>query len=174
MSTPQGTLTAVSIDLEIGTPDGDTGFIPDESYVIINLSTPIVVNEFQDGNYDMIIYEFLVAPDDDRIQLDNIIISISTDGTNYYQIFNWWDNAPNNNTSISQHPTPLPLEIDNYVIFSLDLYGASLQSGILIDLEDALSNPPAGDYYFIAIEVPTTGSDGSGVDAIEIIDIPKP
>lgn len=160
--------------MEIGTPNGTPGFLPDESYVIINLLTPIVVDVVQDGNYDLAIYEFLVAPDNDRIQLDNIIVSISTDGINYFQIFNWWDNVPNNNTSISQHPTPAPAEADNYVIFTPDLYGTTPKSGILIDLEDAPSNPPAGDYYYIAIEVPTTGSDGSGIDAIEIIDVPIP
>lgn len=160
--------------MEIGTPNGTPGFLPDESYVIINLLTPIVVDVVQDGNYDLAIYEFLVAPDNDRIQLDNIIVSISTDGINYFQIFNWWDNAPNSNTSISQHPVLPSLEIDNYVIFTPNLYGTTHQSGILIDLEDAPSNPPAGDYYFIAIEVPTTGSDGSGIDAIEIINVPIP
>ena len=138
-------------DLVVGPPDGTPGFLPDESYVIINLSTPILVNNLQDGNYDFAVYEFLVAPSNDRIQLDNIIISISTDNNNYFEVFNWWDNAPNSNTSISQHPIFPSLEIDNYLIYIADLYGMTIRSGILIDVEDAPSNPPAGDYYFIAI-----------------------
>ncbi len=159
--------------MDIGTPDGNPGFIPDENYVVINLGSPIVVNEFQDGNYDLVIYELLVGTD--RIHMDNLVISISNDGINFYEIFNWWDNAPNTNTGISQHPISPSAEIDNYIIYITDLYGPTFQTGILVDLEDAPSNPPANDYWYIAIQVPPGGSnDGSGIDAIEIIEIPIP
>ncbi|MBP8048292.1 MAG: hypothetical protein KAY64_06070, partial [Anaerolineales bacterium] len=86
-------------DLVVGAPDGNAGYIPNENYVIIDLtSTPIEVRNPADGSYDFIFYELFVAPD--RINMDNIILSISMDGINYYEVFNWGDNVPDNNTNI--------------------------------------------------------------------------
>lgn len=155
----------------VGTPDGNAGYIPNENYVIVDMtSNPIEVKNPADGFYDFIFYELFVAPD--RINMDRIILSISMDGTNYYEVFNWGDNIPDNNTNIYTY-TP---ENDNLPIFTTVLYGVPLlQTGIVVDVDNVASNPPPGLYIYLAIEVPAGPiNDGAGIDAIQVQEVPIP
>ena len=158
-------------DLVVGAPDGNAGYIPNENYVIIDLtSTPIEVRNPADGSYDFIFYELFVAPD--RINMDNIILSISMDGINYYEVFNWGDNVPDNNTNIFSY-TP---ENDNLPILTTILYGINpIKTGIVVDVDNVASNPPPGFYIYLAIEVPPGPiNDGAGIDAIQVTEVSIP
>ncbi len=171
VSTPQGTLTAVPPELVVGTPDGNAGYIPNENYVIVDMaSNPIEVKNPPDGFYDFIFYELFVAPD--RINMDNVILSISMDGVNYYEVFNWGDNIPDDNTNISTY-TP---ENDNLPIFITDLFGVNpLRTGIVVDVDNVSSNPPPGLYIYLVIEVPPGATnDGTGIDAIQVQEVSIP
>lgn len=180
-STPSGTQTAAPPQVTVGTPDGNIGSgIPDGYYIVLTLPTPIVVNGPSDTNYDMAYYE---RPAASGVDMDSVIVSISMDNVIYYVVLNWGDNQPNSHTNVDVNnlPTPPPgctdLECDNQHIDASDLHdppgGPAFGTGILIDVDNAPSNPPPGDYWYIAVEAPspTVNNDGADVDSIEIVDI---
>lgn len=176
-STPSGAQTAVPGNTTIGTPDGNPGGIPDGNYIVINLTlsaTPIVVTNPSETNYDFVYYE---RPAGGGVDMDSVVISISMDDIIYYVVFNWGDNQPDDNSNIDLNNLPPPpgsctdVECDNQHINGSELHNST---GILVDVDNAPSNPPAGDYWYIAIEAPVAppndGNDGADVDSVEIVE----
>jgi hypothetical protein len=176
-STPEGTEVAPPPQIGVGTPDGSIGGIDDGEYIVIDLGSPILrVNGPSDTDADLIYYEQQAGA---GVDLDMVIISISMDGAVYYVVFNWGDGIPDNNSNVGDVTTDTGTEIDNQQIDQPDtgeLYGtAPNDTGILIDVDNAPSNPPVGDYQYIAIQAPSSGStDGVGADSIDIDEVPIP
>ncbi len=155
-----------------GIPNGGTvGSIDDGHYVIINLSaTPIVVNGISDTGYDLVYYERVSGG---GVDMDRVILSISMDNTTYYVVFNWGDGTPDANSSVAGVAGS---EADNQHIDAANLYQdpsapTSPDTGIQIDVDNAPSHPPAGNYYYLAIQAPTptTGNDGADVDSVQVL-----
>ena len=129
-----------------------------------------------------------------NITLDHVIIGISNepDGDPYYEVFNWGDNVPDTNTNVdisimppdpSALPPPGPActeaECDNREISTDKLYDPSgspgePQTGILIDVDNAPSNPPPGEYEYVVIISPNSGDSSNQIDGIELVDEPPP
>jgi hypothetical protein len=115
--------------------------------------------------------------------MDSVIISISMDDIDYYVVFNWGNGTPDNNSNVGDVVTNTGTENDNQHIDGSELYdpdggGSAPDTGILIDVDNAPSNPPPGDYWYVAIEAPSppppppvVPTDGADVDSIEIVDI---
>jgi hypothetical protein len=175
-----------------GAPDGNTSGanvanIPDGYYLIINLPTPIIVVGISDTGYDFVYYERQVAcspptcPSNYGIQMDSVILSISTavNGT-YYTVFNWGYEpgstsiAPDTNSNVGDVTTSTGTENDNQIIDSTELTGTVPQdTGIQIDVDNAPSHPPADNYSFLAIQAPAAppndGNDGADVDSVQVL-----
>ena len=174
--TPRGTeLNPVPVDINIGPPNGPFGFIQDGYYAIMDLtSSPIVVTYPPDANYDFVYYEQPFPVD---IQMDTIVMGISVDGLNFYEVFNWSNDIPDYNSNIWNVAVAIGAELDNQLIAAGNLYGTvPYQAGILIDVDNAPSYPPAGSYRYLILEAPAgSGLDpGTDVDAIQIIEVPLP
>jgi hypothetical protein len=155
----------------IGVPDANIGGVANGFYFIINLGlTPIIVNGPSDTNYDFVYYEFANPV---NISMDSVIISISSDGTTYYQVFNWGNGIPDDNSNVGPIASSTGTENDNQTIQATDLHGSPPnQTGILVDVDNAPSNPPPGSYSYLAIQAPAAppndGSDGADIDSIEV------
>jgi hypothetical protein len=157
-------LTPAPAGINVGPPNG-VASIPDGSYVVINLgSSPIIVNGISDTNYDFVYFE---EPSGIGIQMDRVILSISTDNVIYYVVFNWGDGTPDANSNIGDVAGS---ENDNQPIPSSELYG---NSGVLVDVDNASSHPPAGTYNYLAIQAPSppASSDGIGMDSVQVIEV---
>lgn len=178
--TPRGTeLNPAPVEINVGLPgipNGNPyGVIQDGYYVILDLiSSPIVVTYPPDANYDFVYYERSNPVD---IQMDTIVMGISMDGINFYEVFNWYNGIPDYNSNIWDVAKVFG-ESDNQPIFASNLYGTTpYQTGILIDVDNAPSYPPAGSYQYLILEVPAGSSStdaGTDVDAIQIIEVPLP
>jgi hypothetical protein len=142
----------------------------------------VVVSSTPDGNYDLVFYEFVVgAVPDTYILLDDIIIGISKnpDGS-YYEVFNWGDNKPDENSNVDYTNPKLGTdpacasgrECDNREIPTSVLYGTPpYQSGILIDVDyNTDGKPPEGSYRYLVILAPSS-LDSSQVDAIVVAEV---
>jgi hypothetical protein len=173
------------------TPDSAIAIISDGQYVVINLS--VVVEPTPDSNYDLVYYEY---KNGNYVFLDWIIIGISNDsaGSVYYEVFNWGKNKSpdtnsNANTNVITHnpscvaPDPETPECDNHQTELSDLYDPDIppgtnvnQTGILIDVDTAPSQPPPGTYNYVVIISPIGGYSGEPVeiDAIQVTEVPIP
>jgi hypothetical protein len=171
-------LTPPPPEIDLGASDGVVGEIPAGSYIVINIGgNPVVVTNSSDTDYDLVYYE-----NDDgsgNIQLDSVILGISQlpDGSIYYEIFNWGDNKPDTNTNVDVNTLPpdpgCVAECDNRTIPTADLHPQPAGgTGILIDVDNAPSAPPAGSYDYLVIISPPTGGDAAQVDAIEVTEVP--
>ncbi|HXF86396.1 MAG TPA: DUF11 domain-containing protein [Anaerolineales bacterium] len=164
------TNTNQSGEPEVGPPDGGVISIGDGGSVTFYLSQPIVANG--DGAADFVYYE-LYIPAIPGIYLDQVIIEISADGSTWFPVFYWGDNAADTNTNVN---IALPNinaacpsgEVDNCPIPSSELYN---NSGVTIDVDNSpLSAVPLGNYYWIRFTEPgLTPGDGAHVDSIEIL-----
>jgi hypothetical protein len=173
-----GTEVTPPVQIEVGPPNGSIGNITAGQYIVITLTAaPIVVNGPSDINYDFVYYEQAQScgmpecPSTTGIQMDNVIISISMDDVIYYVVFTWGgDETPDNNSNVGDVTTNTGTENDNQNIDSSEMHqGASEDTGILVDVDNAPSNPPPGDYWFVAIQAPSPDADsGVGFDSIEI------
>jgi hypothetical protein len=175
-----GTEVTPPPQIGVGTPEGGIGTINDGDYIVITLSaTPIVVNGPSDINYDFVYYEqgqscgMPACPSGTGIQMDSVIISISMDDVVYYVVFNWGDGTPDNNSNVGDVTTNTGTENDNQNIDSSEVHGTAPEdTGVLVDVDNAPSNPPPGDYWYVAIQAPVAppadGNDGIGMDSIEI------
>ncbi|HCB02349.1 MAG TPA: hypothetical protein DEP19_08205, partial [Anaerolineae bacterium] len=181
-STPEGTLLTPAPTEEINNdvPDGNVYNLPNGSYTVLDFSSnPIYVLSIPDGNYDLVFYENQESISLNYIRLDHIIIGISQfeDGQTYYEVFNWGNGIPDTNTNVDTNTLPpdtTPFcnepECDNYmvstsptsvppsVLHDPDGSGPALQTGILIDVDNASSSPPPGNYNYIVIFSPNTGT----------------
>ncbi|MBI3168282.1 MAG: hypothetical protein HYZ22_07385 [Chloroflexi bacterium] len=188
-STPDPSYTFVDpppSELGVGTlPDNtdpggsDVGDIVSGTYIVVALN--VIVESTPDNNYDLVFYEYDYN-NAGYILLDWIIVGISNDsnGSNYYEVFNWGDGNPDTNSSVGDVAQTAGGEADNESIPTSELYdpddaGAAPQTGILIDVDEAGSNPPAGEYQFVVFISPSGGNgDASQVDAVQTIEVPTP
>lgn len=166
-------------ELGTGAPNGDIASITPGRYVVVSLgSSPVVVNGTSDTNYDLVYYESNVGG---NIMLDRVIIGISQliDGSSYYEVFNWGNNTPDTNTNVDTNDLPAdpactadPPECDNRNIPNSELHPDPSGTGVLIDVDNAPSAPPAGNYEYIVIISPLSGApDGAQVDTVEVVDV---
>jgi hypothetical protein len=175
-STPVGIVATVPPQTTIGTPDGNVGGVSDGNYFVLALITPIVVNGPPDTNYDFVYYERATGG---GIDFDSVVISISMDNSTYYMVFNWGDGAPDNNSNVGDVVTNTGTENDNQHIDASELHdpdgaGPAPDTGILVDVDNAPSNPPPGNYFYVAIQAPaappSSGNDGADLDSIEVVE----
>ncbi len=171
----------------VGPPDGTIDPpIPPGSYSIVDLGAGKEIEVFgsAETNYDFVYYESEWSASG-NIHLDNIIMGISqfADASIFYEVFNWGNNIPDTNTNVDTSLGTFPLdpacpdilapECDNREISMLLLYPYP-GTGILIDVDNALSAPPIGSYRYIVIISPLSGvPDGSQVDSIERVEVPR-
>ena len=155
---------------DIGPPDTGVYPIGDGGSVTFYLSQPIRANG--DTAADFVFYELQIGAD---IFIDQIIIEISMDGTDWRRVFYWGDTNPDTNTNVDNLNLPninavCPTEIDNCSIPISELYNNN-SSGITIDVDNSpLSVVPIGDYYWIRFTEPgITPGDGAHVDSIQIL-----
>jgi len=129
-------------------------------------------------NYDFVYYESEYN-NGGTVLLDNVIVGISkfANASIYYEVFNWENNVRDRNTNVDTDilpPDPSPLcltpECDNREIPMSYLYAGT---GILIDVDNALSAPPVGNYQYIVIISPPGSADGAQVDSIEVTEVPR-
>ena len=111
----------------------------------------------------------------DGILLDWAIVEISSDGTNWYTIFNWGNNVADTNSNMDFNILPPPViapyppeETDQRDIPSSSLYtSAGYSTGIAIDIDAIV---PAGVYHYIRFTAPLNDVDGHmEIDAIEVL-----
>jgi len=172
-----GSPTAAPANINVDAPpDGVIGNIPDGYYVVLTLPSPIVVNGPSDNNYDFVYYERPITAGG-GIMMDSVILSISVDNSTYYVVFNWGNGTPDTNSNVGDVAQSAGTENDNQSIDSSELYGtAPRDTGILVDVDNAPSNPPPGDYSYLAIQAPAApaGPDADtnlGVDAIDVTEV---
>jgi uncharacterized repeat protein (TIGR01451 family) len=155
---------------EIGPPDGNAYEILEGTTATFYLSQPIVANG--DAAPDFIYYEYPMAP---GINLDHIIIEISSDGSTWLPIFYWGDPIADTNTNvdinlpnIASACVPPSTEEDNCPISSSDLYN---NTGITIDIDNSPLSPVPWpvNYYWIRFTAPVGSGDAAQVDAIQIL-----
>jgi uncharacterized repeat protein (TIGR01451 family) len=156
---------------DIGPPDGNIYTIPDGGTATFFMSQPIIADG--DPAADFVFYELPMGP---GINLDQIIIEISSDGNFWYRVFYWGDTIADTNTNVDNVNIPniasaCPTEVDNCQISSGDLYN---NSGIRIDVDNSPLSPglPQGNYYWIRFtepNLPTSDNDSAHVDAMEIL-----
>lgn len=165
-------------NFNVGAPDGSVASPADGSYFVADLgANPVVVNGPADTNYDLAYYELNNCA---GVCMDQVSLGISqqSDGSTYYEVFNWGDGVPDTNSNVDTGDIGVdPAEIDNQSIPAAELYGTPpTQTGILIDVDNAPSNPPPDTYQYVVVIAPspTTGNDGADVDAIEVVDVPPP
>ena len=198
-STPDPTYTQIDpppVDLGVGTPpDNNIGQIQDGEYVVLGLS--IVVGSTPDNNYDLVYYEF---NNGGVVYLEWIIIGISNSptGSQYYEVFNWGNGVPDTNSNIGDLAQSTGTEADNiaipisgntevppsqtelydpdYVSGPTETNGPAPQTGILIDVDNATSNPPADTYNYVVIISPIGGGSGNDaqVDSVQTVEVPTP
>lgn len=170
------------------------GEINTGTYIVINLS--VVVGNTPDNNYDLAYYEY---NNNGFVNIDWIIIGISNyaDGSQYYEIFNWGNGNPDNNSNVGDVAQTSGTELDNQSIpvsgnteipqSQTELYdpdyspgtpgtnGPLPQTGILIDVDSATSAPPPNTYSYVVIIAPMGDSDGGAqLDAIQTVEVPIP
>lgn len=155
--------------VEVGPPDGSVGGIPHGQFFVIDLGfTPIVVEGPTETNYDMVYYE-AEYNNSGTILLDSVIIGISIfpDGQIYYEVFNWGDGVADTNTNVAS-----VTDKDNAEILMSELY-PNPGTGILIDVDNAPSEPPLGDYQYVVIISPVKpAADTIQVDSVEVTEVP--
>ncbi|MBC7879124.1 MAG: hypothetical protein H7Y59_18285 [Anaerolineales bacterium] len=178
---PSLTIAPPPAEIEIGTPDGDVGSIAPGTYIILNISgRPIVVTGSSETNYDFVYYESDTGGG--NVLMDSVVLGISqlADGSIFYEVFNWGDNNRDTNTNVDTNDLPAdlactssPPECDNRVIPATDLHPDSTGgTGILIDVDNAPSAPPAGSYDYIVVISPLSGApDGSQIDSVEVTEV---
>jgi hypothetical protein len=182
-STPDPTWTLISpVPPEVNTdvPDNNPVDLDNGNFFVLDVSSnPVVVSLTPDNYYDLVFYEYNSWG---VIYMDHIIIGVSqnSDGSIYYEVFNWGDDIPDTNTNAdvtTLPPSPLCVpnqECDNYEIDPANLY-PNPGTGILIDVDTATSQPPPGTYNYVVVISPATGTgDPSQIDAIIVTEVPLP
>jgi hypothetical protein len=88
-------------------------------------------------------------------------------------VFNWGDDIPDNNSNVGDVASSSGTEDDNQDIPYSELYN---NTGILVDVDNAPSNPPAGIYPYLAVQAPLAptadGNDGADIDSIQVTEVP--
>ena len=187
-------------NIGVGTdPDEQIGLIPDGYYVVLG-GLNIIVGLTPDNNYDLVYYERDAGT---TVNLDWIIIGITndadaTDGIQYYEVFNWGNGIPDTNSNVGDLAQAAGTETDNlaipisentevpvlppedelydpdYVSGPTETNGPAPQTGILIDVDNATSAPPANTYNYVVIISPPGLGGAVQVDAIQAVEVPIP
>lgn len=172
---PSYTLVTPPPDLGVGTaPDNNIGAITDGQYIVLGLS--VVVGGTPDNNYDLVFYEFDAGG---FVYLDWIVIGISNSptGSDYYEVFNWGNGTPDNNSNVGD---VAGTETDNQLVPLTELHdpdgaGPAPQTGVLIDVDSATSAPPPNTYNYVVIISPAGGSgEPAQVDSVQATEVPIP
>jgi hypothetical protein len=196
---PSGMLTNPPAGFNSGAPDGNGGSINnnlfDGQYFVIN--SPVHVAPTPDGHYDMVYYEMANPNCGGQVCMDQVIIGITNDATGqtYYEVFNWGDGIPDTNTNVDTTQLGVPTaEDDNQIISTSDLYidpsqvglpqPPDLQTGILIDVDTAPSNPPRDPvtgttYDYVVVVAPPASSpnnagDDMNLDSVQVTEVASP
>lgn len=171
-STPDPNIGVGELPDNVGPGDDNIGVVLENTYIIIQLSIEVGV---PDGNYDLVFYEY---NNGGTVYLDQIIIGITNDptGGSFYQVFYWGDGDPDNNSNVGDVADSTDSENDNQPINVSELYdpdgaGPLPPTGILIDVDTAISLPPIGLYQYIVIIAPPA-SDEAQIDAIATVEVP--
>lgn len=188
----------VNVPPDNGDPNNsnNVGFVGDGSYIVLSLN--ITVNPTPDNFYDLVFYEW---NNGGSVYMDLIIIGITNDatGSSYYEVFNWGNGSPDMNSNVGDVAVANGGEAGDDIIpvagntevppSETELYdpdydsvngtnGPSPQTGILIDVDNADSNPPPGTYQYVVIisppEPPGGGDNGTQLDAIQATEVPIP
>ncbi|HAV76977.1 MAG TPA: hypothetical protein DCX53_06440 [Anaerolineae bacterium] len=155
---------------QIGTT-GDTFYYNLPANGTITLNINLIANG--DTNPDLVFYEYEV-PATGNVYLDLVIIRISSDGTNWFDIFNWGDQLRDMNTNMdftflpppTNVPLPPPEEQDERDI-PTSLFYPYPGWGVAIDIDAIV---PPGTYSWIQFYAPPDGNDNkTEIDAIEIL-----
>jgi hypothetical protein len=176
VSTPTGAPVIPAPANIVGPPNLSIYSLEDGQYIVLDLgSTPIIVNGPSDTGYDMVYYE-MYNLDCGGVCMDEIVVGISqvSNGSSYYEVFNWGDDVPDMNTNVGDVADVAGAELDNQEIPTSELYGPILyQTGIAINVDGATSNPPLGSYQYVVILSPEGGSGQSAeINAIEVLPDP--
>jgi hypothetical protein len=183
-STPEGSLLANPANLNTGPGDGavNSGSPSDGNYIVVdlgpNVANQVHVTDPSDTAPELVYYENENPAT--KISMDSVIVGISnnSDGNPYYEVFNWGDGTPDDNSNLGPITTATGTENDNQQIDLVDLYQdpgppASPQTGVTIDVDNADSHPPPDDYRYVVIQAPASppgdGNDGVDVDAIQVL-----
>jgi hypothetical protein len=191
--TPVPTATATSIpptythtpcpsggcEPDIGTPDGAYAVLSPGSEMVFNLSSPIVVDG--DPDDDLVYYERQGQSFPPAILLDLVIIKIGqTVSGSWFVVFDWGDGTPDANTNVWSYGAD-GTEEPNAVVPAAGLYGTpggapSLKTGITIDVDNAATPIPFGEYDLLSVAAPTPppgtsypADQQTEVDAVEIL-----
>ncbi len=122
------------------------------------LSTPIT--DHGDSGYDFVYYERATGPT--SIQLDNVLLEVSQDGSTWHPVFNWGDNISDTNSSVDFVARGFPSEADNQNVSGGMINGY----GIGIDI---YSLGLTGSYPYLRISCPVGGGgDGCDLDSFDI------
>lgn len=170
-STPDPIWTLVPSDISTSDPDGFASSLPQGTYTIVNFNlSPILVEGSIEPNYDLVYYE-MQYQSSGTIRLDSVILGVSkyVDGREYYQIFNWGDGMPDYNSNVWD-----VTEADNQLIQMIYLYPYP-GTGILLDVDNAASEPPPGEYPYLVVISPrkTPSTDSIQVDAVQLVNVPR-
>lgn len=186
VSTPPVGVSQVSVpsELEVGTgpnntsttSDSNIGSIADGNYIVISLG--VRVESTPDNNYDLVFYEF---NNGGTVYMDWIIVglSMSSTGSSYYEVFNWGNGSPDLNSNLGDVTTTTGTENGDQAIALTEYYdsdgaGSAPQTGVLIDVDTATSNPPPGLYTYVVVISPGGVGGGAQVDAIQTVEVPTP
>ncbi|MBN8579880.1 MAG: hypothetical protein J0L96_04350 [Anaerolineae bacterium] len=177
-----GTPAPIPSQVGVGTlpdntnPSSDTnvGTVLDGTYIVVNLS--VTVSSSPDDNYDLAIYEYNSSG---YVYMDWMIVGItnSSDGSQYYEVFNWGNGNPDTNSNLGDVAGEIDdQQVDGSEFYDPDGAGTAPQSGILIDVDTASSSPPPATYNYVVIISPIGGmpSNNAQVDALQTVEVPTP
>jgi len=159
-------------DQAAGPPDDVWESIYPEGWVILDLGegNGIIDGEGY-GGYDLVYYEREYDGTPGYIQLDWVVVELSTDNVTWHTVFNWGDDDSTNtdNTNVAAYGNDADYEVDNEPIPLADLWPSNTipayQTGIAIDIRGLA--PPGYAYRYLRISCPSGGGDPSEPDAIE-------
>jgi uncharacterized repeat protein (TIGR01451 family) len=133
--------------------------IPAGTFLVLQLSTPLVVISPDVDGYDLVYYPDPVAP---TLQMDVVILQVG-DGSNWYTILYWGNGVQDANTDLPPNAPGCTSESDNCVV---DVSSSINSPGVSIQLDGVV---PSGTYPYIRIiSLPDSG-DGVDIDAITVL-----
>jgi hypothetical protein len=158
IATATPTATPIIINFNWGPPDGF--FINPADGTILTYTLSPAITDHGDSGYDFVYYERATGPT--SIQMGQVIIEVSPDGSTWYTVFYWGDNAPDANSNLDFSIRGFSGEADNQ-----DVSGGLINgTGIGIDI---YSLGLVGNYSYLRITAPNNGGgDGIEIDSIEI------
>jgi hypothetical protein len=178
VSTLDPSLNQMSPPPPVGAPDGTIYPVSGGRYAIVDLgSNSIDVLGVSEKKYDLVYYES-EWNNSSVVLLDKVIVGISQSPTanTFFEVFNWGNNVRDANTNVDTDILPtdpscsntLAPECANREIPISKLYPYP-GTGILIDVDNAPSAPPVGNYRYLVIICPLGYPEAAEIDSIEIL-----